>query len=111
MEIELEHKFILYCTANFLLDQNFKDAYKISAVNFYDRNLSFKGNMSRLFVLAAESTYLQYREEDILNNIDENDSDIAIYNFLFEAIIECRVIGAQLARVEEFYLAKGLQAF
>ena len=91
-----KHKFILYCIANFLLDQNFKDAYQVSSVQFYNDNLSFNSNQVRLFVLAAESTYLQYREEDILNNIDENETDLGIYHFLFQALIACRIIGTQL---------------
>ena len=37
--------------------------------------------------------------------------DEAVYRFLFDAIIQCRNLGAQLDDQEEFHRAKGLQAF
>ena len=38
--------------------------------------------------------------------------DIAVYLYLFDAIIQCRILGAELEGHEEgFHRAKGLQAF
>ena len=34
-----------------------------------------------------------------------------MYRFLFDAIIQCRNLGVELERDQEFYRAKGLQAF
>ena len=37
--------------------------------------------------------------------------DKTVYRFLFDAIIQCRNLGAELEGQPEFYRAKGLQAF
>ena len=51
-------------------------------------------------MLAAESTYLQYREEDIFNYNFDDESDSDIYHFLFQAIISSRLMGTKLDAVK-----------
>ena len=34
LELNEEQEFILYCQANFFLDENYRDAYKIGATSF-----------------------------------------------------------------------------